>query len=314
MSEMTLWVALLGGEILLVLFVLLFVSWLRNSSARRRDNKAVNNLIASIRKSKPERENAIAAFLGNNMGLQGEALEKYKVKLMREEMRLMQGFADIYRKRDAVAAGQFFLTAEPALDAYHDLTGGGQAEAAVVGDVDTAELEALRKENARLSEELSVTMDTMSRMLNEYSTMFSSAGQSTEETATAPESTVVPATDAPAEARDVPTLDETELDIGEADETGLETAVVENEVQGGFEDVVEEVAEPADDTLALTDVDELVGPSDQSPVLEIGEDSEDLLGVADDELVTGVDDLDALFDGEDEAGQQKREPDESIAI
>jgi hypothetical protein len=66
--------------------------------------------------------------------------------------------------------------------------------------------------------------------------------------------------------------------------------------------------------MALANVDELVGHSDQSPALEIGEDSEDLLGGADDELDTGVDDLDALFDGEDEAGQQKRESDESIAI
>ena len=38
--------------------------------------------------------------------------------------------------------------------------------------VEASELERLRKENARLSDELQITMETMSRMLNEYSSMF----------------------------------------------------------------------------------------------------------------------------------------------
>ena len=38
--------------------------------------------------------------------------------------------------------------------------------------IDRAEIEALRAENLRLSEELTVTMETMSRMLSEYSTLF----------------------------------------------------------------------------------------------------------------------------------------------
>ncbi len=311
MSEMTLWIALLGGEIFLIFFVLLLVAWLRAGAARRRDNAAVSKLIATIRKSKGEREKTIEGFLNTNMGLQGEALEKFKVKLMREEARLLQGFADIYRKRDAVAAGQFFMTAEPALDAYHDLTAAGQAEASAAGDVDAGELEALRKENARLSEELSVTMDTMSRMLNEYSTMFSSTEQLSEEAAV--EAATEADIDAPVDAREVPQLDESELDIGEGDEAGLETDVIEDDFQANLEDSTEAVPESGDELEAQADIDELVALSDQSPALEIGEDSDDLLGGADDELDTGVDDLDALFDGDDEAGQEKRD-DESIAI
>jgi hypothetical protein len=59
-----------------------------------------------------------------------------------------------------------------ALAPYYELEGGGIVVAQEQADEDTSELENLRAENQRLSDELSVTMETMSRMLNEYSTMF----------------------------------------------------------------------------------------------------------------------------------------------
>ena len=173
MGGMTLWFALLGGEIFLLLFVLLLVSWFRNNAAKRRDHKAAKDLIAKARDSKAEREKAIGDFLEQSMGLQGEALERHRVSMLREEMRLIQRFADTYRTRDAGFAAQFFVFVEGAIDPYHALSGGEGGGSTVAGSGDDSELETLRAENARLSEELSVTMDTMSRMLGEYSTMFS---------------------------------------------------------------------------------------------------------------------------------------------
>ena len=173
MNNALLWMALGGGELLLVAFVLLLVYWIRHSGMARRDRKAVARLIAGVRKGKAEREATIAHFLKEKMGLSGAAFEQAKVALLREELRLLQRFADTYRRRDSSSAAQFQLDVEAALASYQDLSGGAGGTAAVPeAPIDLSELESLRERNERLSEELSVTMDTMSRMLSEYSTMF----------------------------------------------------------------------------------------------------------------------------------------------
>jgi len=314
MSDMTQWMALLGAEVLLVLFVLLFISWLRAGAARRRDAKAVKQLIASVRKAKPDREKTIEQFLANNMGLQGQALQEYKVKLMREEMRLLQGFADVYRRRDATAAASFQITAEPALDAYHGLSGDGSALVEGAGvEADEGELEALRKENARLSEELSVTMDTMSRMLSEYSTMFSSS----EEAASVPTADPATAMDEVAEAsvRDVPALDEAELDIGDAVEPETVSAEAAGDAQESLMEGGGEILDTlADETAEVAGLDEPAGALDQEQDAASGSVEEELGLEMDSELDTGVDDLDALFDEDEETEEEKAGAENSIAI
>jgi len=161
---------------MLVAFVFLLVSWIRHHSASRRDRKAIQQLVARVRKGKEDRGRAIASFLSEQMGLTGADLEKMKVAILREELRLMQAFADIYTRRDAGAAARFQLSVEASVAPYHALRGAG-AYGDPESQVDSAELEALRRENTRLSEELAVTMDTMSRMLSEYSGMFADSGE-----------------------------------------------------------------------------------------------------------------------------------------
>jgi len=78
----------------------------------------------------------------------------------------------VYKKRDAGAAAQFDIDLMAALAPYYELEGGGIVVTQEQPDQDISVLESLRAENQRLSDELSVTMETMSRMLNEYSTMF----------------------------------------------------------------------------------------------------------------------------------------------
>ena len=178
MNNALLWMALGGGELLLIAFVLLLVYWIRHSSMARRDRKAVARLIAGARKGKAEREATIAHFLKEKMGLSGAAFEQAKVALLREELRLLQRFADTYRRRDSSSAAQFQLDVEAALAPYQDLS--GTAATVPEARIDLSELESLRERNERLSEELSVTMDTMSRMLSEYSTMFTIGDSATE--------------------------------------------------------------------------------------------------------------------------------------
>jgi len=167
MSEMMIWIfAALGGEILLLLLVLLAFSWFRNRAAGRRDREAIQGLVTRIKNARNEREAAIGRFLDEQIGMSGDALMQAKSAMLLAEITLLQRFANIYGKRDALAAAQFDDDITAALAPYHELRGGGEAVA------DPSGLNALRAENKSLSDELSVTMATISRMLNEYSTMF----------------------------------------------------------------------------------------------------------------------------------------------
>ena len=167
----------LGVELLLLALVFLAVAFFRNRAAFQRDQRAMRALIARVKKGKSEREEILEQFLAERMGLSEPALTQARVAMLRAELTLLQRFAAVYRNREAALAARFDADLYAALEPYQALAGGLQTEQEVSepGEADETELEALRQQNERLSEELRITMETMSRMLNEYSTMFSGA-------------------------------------------------------------------------------------------------------------------------------------------
>jgi len=176
-ESMVMMMAVLAGELLLVLFVLLLVAWYRNRAARRRDNKAIRVLVTRIKNGRTERETGIARYLAEQVGLCGEPLEQAKAAILRAELVLLQRFAGVYKKRDAGSAAQFDIDLAAAVAPYHALQSDEIVVAADEPNADLSQLEQLREDNARLSEELRVTMETMSRMLNEYSSMFAGGAE-----------------------------------------------------------------------------------------------------------------------------------------
>lgn len=180
MSGTTWWMlAAVVGELLLVLLVFLSIAWFRNRAARRRDLEAMATLVARIRRSKAERYATLQGFVKEKLDLAEDAQRPLVAALSRAELVLLQNFLATYRDRDATTAVQFDRAVYAALAPYQQLSPSVEVvedsprPALQAEPVDTAELEALRKENERLSDELTITMETMSRMLNEYSTMFS---------------------------------------------------------------------------------------------------------------------------------------------
>lgn len=171
MNSGLMWAALAGGELLLVLFLALLISWFRNRAMRRRDRKAVRALVSQSRKRKEQRMAEIGEFLAKKYALEGEALGYAVRELHKAEMGLIQAFANTYLKRDAKAASSFIMPVEEGMAAYWGLSSGGPVQGEPAED--GGEMDRLRKENQELSAELRVTMDTLSRMLNEYSTVFS---------------------------------------------------------------------------------------------------------------------------------------------
>jgi hypothetical protein len=207
---MTLTLALLVAEGVLLLLALLTVSWFRDNARRRRDDQAIETLVARVNKARAERELAIEGFLTERMQMSGTPLEQAKVAMVRGELALLQRFAGIYRCRDADAAARFDTELAAALAPYQRLEAYAEPLQGEQRAIDHAEIEALRAENARLSEELTVTMETMSRMLNEYSTLFAGA---------APAGSVPPADPGTGDATDA--VDEPEVAEGEGAEEGL---------------------------------------------------------------------------------------------
>jgi len=182
---------------------------------------------------------------------------------------LLQRFSDIYKRRDSGSAAQFFMCVEAMLEPYHQLNGGSGAVENTENDASNdEELELLRLENTRLSDELTVTMDTMSRMLNEYSTMFSNA--TPDEDALASETGMVlpeegletdlePEIES-IEDRELAELDEVELDISEEGDA-LVDSVDEVAVEDEIELTIDDVADVDGD---LFDVDEVLDLDDES--------------------------------------------------
>ena len=179
MTGTNLWIALAGVELCILLLVLSAAAWWRYYAARARDRKAVEILAAKVKAGRTEREAALRTFLADRLALGDDVLEAAAVPIAKAELGLYREFVNLYAKRDATAAARFDLAVEAAVEPYWRLQAAvpeaPPAEVAADPQFDTAEIERLQTENQRLSDELQITMGTMSRMLSEYSAMFAAA-------------------------------------------------------------------------------------------------------------------------------------------
>ncbi len=272
MGQTGFWLALAGGEILAVIFVLLLVAWIVSVRQKGRDRRAINELVSRWAARRDTRKEALKAMLGSNFGLTGAELERIAAELLNAELRLVNVFSQVYLERLADEAAVFDKSVSTSVDAYHKLSGAGSMSAADSADiepvpaeaavqetvtdevVDEGELLALQAENKRLTEELRVTMETMSRMLNEYSTMFASDGTQ--------EVNVVMDVNEQAEAAP----DDASGSV--ADDSDAQPSEEDREAPGNVVEVGQEAAvagvaeEVADDSTDLPADDEVVDPDD----------------------------------------------------
>ncbi|HEB95087.1 MAG TPA: hypothetical protein ENI96_01490 [Sedimenticola thiotaurini] len=168
------------GELLLISLVAAVVLALRAFLQRRRDRSAAMALVGQIRSDEERRRQETRELLGGRYGIPGDLLDDLVGAICREEKRFYQTLINLYLMRDSVALRGLNLAFEGAVGPYRDLPvnaapeGAEQAgdSVAPVNQADDAELQRLQDENARLSDELRITMDTMGRMLSEYSSMF----------------------------------------------------------------------------------------------------------------------------------------------
>ncbi|MCG8428338.1 MAG: hypothetical protein MI754_13365, partial [Chromatiales bacterium] len=145
---------------------------------KRKDRAAARKLTAKIKEEAQSRLAETERFLTRQLGFSAEDAEKIAKRISYNERFFYQTAITVYLRRDHNTLANLSINFEEAVAPYRALepqlsgeSGAGQAQTEEE-TVSTKELQRLTEENSRLKDELSVTMDTMGRMLSEYSSMF----------------------------------------------------------------------------------------------------------------------------------------------
>ncbi len=185
MSQISEWILIVGGELLgllaIVCGVLVFLV-LRRSG---RDQGAVRKLVRKIKKSENERLERLRNLLTETHRFPDTELRETAATLLWNENRFYKKLIALYVDRDEKALVNVDEAVNALLQPYQDLLpresapindpGVVEDHSQAVVEVDAAvqaELGRLQDENQRLSHELGITMDSMSKVLSEYAFLY----------------------------------------------------------------------------------------------------------------------------------------------
>jgi hypothetical protein len=171
MIEVSSLVALVVAEVMVGLLVVSGLLLLFTLLRKGRIRKAAAHLAERVKTDRVKREERLKVLLEERYQLEGTELEQTLRNMMQTEMLLYQNVINGFLKDDQLQLQQIDVDVENLVLAYQSLDIPASVSKPTQ-DVDTDDIVKLKEENERLSEELRVTMDTMGRMLNEYSTMF----------------------------------------------------------------------------------------------------------------------------------------------
>ncbi|MCG8073095.1 MAG: hypothetical protein N0C86_14055 [Candidatus Thiodiazotropha taylori] len=266
--------AMIIAEVMLGLVILSGLLLLFTLLRKQRIRKAAHHLAERVQADKEKRTERLKKLLAEQYQLQSPQLDQTLHGIVQTEMTLYQNMLNGFLKDDQVYLQQIDVDVENLVLAYQALA-GNVSGAGGSDDVSSDEVEALKAENERLAEELKVTMDTMGRMLNEYSTMFADgdsgfpaeatavAGQEASASSDQVQSAVAEATAEPASAEaaavateidsddDMVIPDMTEEELTESSLSELEEESVETEI----EEAVEAVADSETSAGDVTDIE-----------------------------------------------------------
>ncbi len=188
-------------ELTAVMMVICLLLAVRAFLRRRKEWSTANKLVANLKEEQDARRQEIRSLLASKYGYHGDKLDEKAAAISRAEWRFYQTLINIYLKRDAESVVSLHRAFAEATDPYYrlEVLAAPAAEpakpppeaqkesspevpkpaAAVQMNImdgvealdDFAEMQHLREENERLSEELQITMGTISRMLSEYSSI-----------------------------------------------------------------------------------------------------------------------------------------------
>jgi hypothetical protein len=257
------------GELFVALLVLSGVLSFFAMQRKARIRKSAHHLAERVQADKPQRMERLKKLLAERYGYAGGELDQSLHSVTQAEMRLYQNIINGLLKDDQITLQQIDVDVENFVLAYQalNLSAGSEKPTVKTPSAENGdEIQHLKEENERLSEELKVTMDTMGRMLNEYSSMFAGGvGDTFEKDIVTAKSEDEPA-DAAArpveidESADDPQMDnDFEIPDYSADEVMSEDL----KSSDGFDDYLEEDADSSVEDEVSEIIDEVMGIADE---------------------------------------------------
>ncbi|RLJ18324.1 hypothetical protein DJ031_11735 [bacterium endosymbiont of Escarpia laminata] len=258
MIELSRLTLLLLGELMLGLLLLSGVLIALGMIKKGKERKAAQILVAKIQTDKIMRKERLQQRLSNDFRYEGETLNQAVHDLTQAEMKLYQNIINGFLKRDVVAFEQIDIDMENLVVGYQALElpeGAGATGGAVSGTdgAEDGETERLKAENERLSDELRVTMDTMGRMLNEYSSMYAGSSDNNIDKGHILGKFQRESVEEKEEDKTEDELDVVIEDVAEVEISEDELIVDVDELEAGPEPELEDVLVLADDDEALVD-------------------------------------------------------------
>jgi hypothetical protein len=319
-------VLIIWGELTFLMAGGLILLLINRIVGKSRGKKSVSELMDKIRADREARKIDIRKGLAA-YGLKDDALEAKVNEIDKRERKFYHRVATMYQNRSDAMLATLNVALEGTTRPYYELDMQIAAPAEQPAEqqhsgIDPAEMEALHKQNEELQNELAVTMETIGRMLSEYSSMFgseeaegidkdkimeafevdeSSAESEVEETEdTENEVEVVADLDSGEENEDVEIVSELDEDLLSEEGELADEQEDELDVDALFESVrADEDDKAGSDDLSEDDIDDILSgaavPDDE--LLEIG-DEPVLTATLDDkegEILSDLVDLEADF-------------------
>lgn len=298
--EMSVLALIIWGEITFLLAgglaLLLANQWL----SKRKQSKASQVLLQKVKTDRQQRLDEIRQGL-SAYGLEGELLEEKVAEIDKQELKLYQRLVNMFRSRSDGMLSKINLAVEASTKPYYELDislesskssdeAANQASPAAQGE---GELDALQKKNQELELELGVAMETIGRMLSEYSSLF---GSDNDEDNELDKNKIMQAFNAEESADEAESLESAEVsEQEEVVEVAEDTVSDEESVSQDDEINTEELLEIDDELLeeAATEEEELdVVVEDQLDEVEPGlSEAEPSISEAEQEAVDNADDL-----------------------
>ena len=246
---------------------------------KRKGRKYISEMFSSITSDRDNRKQQLRDAL-TAYGLEGENLENKITEIDREEQQLYKRIAHMYHKRSDVMLSNLPIAIEASTKPYLELNLTAVASEGADSDVDSEDYQALQKQNQQLQDELAVSMETIGRMLSEYSSMFN-----TEDDADLDKNKIMEAFE----------INEGDLEEGvdeEADQEEIEE-IEDLDIDSGEEQIDVEDFEIEDETSVITDeeVPEELDELGAEPATEEDADDIDL-----DEVSVSDVDIDDILD------------------
>ncbi len=301
MSQLTLLILI---ELMLALVIV--VGLLGYFTLRRKHHlrQAAWHLAERVQSDKPARTKRLRQLLSDDFGYSGAELEQAMHNITQAEMQLFQNLINGYLQDDQTHLQQIDVDEENLVRVYQSLKPVVvPPPPPVLSDDHGEELERLHEENQRLSDELRVTMDTMGRMLNEYSSMFS-GGSEDKPLSRAPKAAAAGAEESAGEEMEsaleaeqheveIPDLQASDLPVEALPLDPFAELDNESEAVSSLEEEVSEIIDEVMEIAAEIDQDEQAPPAAETKPADLAESLLDELEQVDIEAPDVLQDLDS---------------------